>query len=57
MRFNTNGTRRESSIMLKKILNFLDYVLFLGMFYLIYLGLKHGPQIEQLIIELKGGAI
>ncbi len=57
MRFNTNGTRRESSIMLKKILNFLDYVLFLGMFYLMYLGLKHGPQIEQLIIELKGGAI
>jgi hypothetical protein len=27
------------------------------MFYIIYLGLKHGPQIEQLIIELKGGAI
>jgi len=44
-------------IMIKNILNFLDYVLFLAMFYLIYLGLKHGPQIEQLIIELKGGAI
>ena len=43
--------------MIKNLLNFLDYVLFLGMFYLIYLGLKHGPQIEQLIIELKGGAI
>ena len=43
--------------MIKNILNFLDYVLFLGMFYLMYLGLKHGPQIEQLIIELKGGAI
>jgi len=43
--------------MIKNILNFLDYVLFLAMFYLIYLGLKHGPQIEQLIIELKGGAI
>jgi len=43
--------------MIKNILNFLDYVLFLGMFYIIYLGLKHGPQIEQLIIELKGGAI
>jgi hypothetical protein len=27
------------------------------MFYIIYLGLKHGPQIEQLIIELKGGVI
>jgi hypothetical protein len=27
------------------------------MFYLIYLALKHGPQIEQLIIELKGGVI
>jgi hypothetical protein len=27
------------------------------MFYIVYLGLKHGPQIEQLIIELKGGAI
>jgi hypothetical protein len=27
------------------------------MFYLMYLGLKHGPQIEQLIIELKGGVI
>jgi hypothetical protein len=25
------------------------------MFYLIYLGLKHGVAIEQLIIELKGG--
>ena len=23
--------------------------------YFMYLGLKHGPQIEQLIIELKGG--
>jgi hypothetical protein len=45
------------SIMIKNILNFLDYILFLGMFYLMYLGLKHGPQIEQLIIELKGGAI
>lgn len=43
--------------MLKNILNFLDYVLFLAMFYLMYLGLKHGPQIEQLIIELKGGVI
>jgi len=43
--------------MIKNILNFLDYVLFLAMFYIIYLGLKHGPQIEQLIIELKGGAI
>ena len=43
--------------MIKNLLNFLDYVLFLGMFYIIYLGLKHGPQIEQLIIELKGGAI
>jgi threonine/homoserine/homoserine lactone efflux protein len=42
------------SIVIKNILNFLDYVLFLGMFYLIYLGLKHGPRIEQLIIELKG---
>ena len=44
-------------IMIKNILNFLDYVLFVGMFYLMYLGLKHRPQIEQLIIELKGGAI
>ena len=43
--------------MIKNILNFLDYVLFLGMFYIIYLSLKHGPQIEQLIIELKGGVI
>jgi len=43
--------------MIKNILNFLDYVLFLGMFYLMYLALKHGPQIEQLIIELKKGAI
>jgi len=41
----------------EEIFSFLDYVLFLGMFYIIYLGLKHGPQIEQLIIELKGGAI
>ena len=57
MRFNTNGTRRESSIMLKNILNFLDYVLFLGMMYILYLGLKHADQINQLIIELKGGAI
>ena len=44
-------------IMIKNILNFLDYVLFLGMFYLMYLGLKYSVQIEQLIIELKGGAI
>ena len=43
--------------MIKNILNFLDYVLFLGLFYLMYLGLKHGPKIEQLIIELKGGVI
>jgi len=41
----------------EEIFSFLDYVLFLAMFYIIYLGLKHGPQIEQLIIELKGGAI
>jgi hypothetical protein len=27
------------------------------MFYIIYLGLKHADQINQLIIELKGGAI
>ena len=44
-------------IMIKNILNFLDYVLFLGMMYIIYQGLKHGSQIEQLIIELKGGVI
>ena len=43
--------------MIKNILNFLDYVLFLGMMYILYLGLKHGPQIEQLIIELKGVVI
>ena len=43
--------------MIKNILNFLDYVLFLGMFYLMYLGLKHCEAIEQLIIELKGGVI
>ena len=36
--------------MIKNILNFLDYVLFLGMFYLMYLGLKHADQINQLII-------
>ena len=43
--------------MIKNILNFLDYVLFLGMMYILYLGLKHGAALEQLIIELKGGAI
>ena len=43
--------------MIKNILNFLDYALFLGMMYILYLVLKHGPQIEQLIIELKGGVI
>ena len=43
--------------MLKNILNFLDYVLFLVMIYFCYLGLKYAPQIEQLIIELKGGVI
>ena len=43
--------------MLKNILNFLDYVLFLGMMYIVYLGLKHGPQIEQAIIQFKGGII
>jgi len=45
------------SIMIKNILNFLDYILFLGMMYILYLGLKHANQINQLIIELKGGAI
>ena len=39
----------------EEIFSFLDYVLFLGMMYILYLGLKHGPQMEQLIIELKGG--
>ena len=43
--------------MIKNILNFLDYILFLSMFYLMYLGLKYSVQIEQLIIELKGGVI
>ena len=43
--------------MIKNLLNFLDYVLFLGIMYILYLGLKHGPAIEQLIIELKGGVI
>tara|TARA_R100000900_G_scaffold132745_2_gene109291 strand:- start:10 stop:141 length:132 start_codon:yes stop_codon:yes gene_type:complete len=43
--------------MIKNILNFLDYVLFLGFIYITYLGLKYAPQLEQLIIELKGGAI
>ena len=47
----------ERGRMIKNILNFLDYVLFLAMFYLMYLGLKHSAAIEQLIIELKGGAI
>ena len=41
----------------EEIFSFLDYVLFLGMMYILYLGLKHGPAIEQLIIELKGGVI
>tara|TARA_R100001163_G_scaffold365_1_gene582 strand:+ start:1157 stop:1321 length:165 start_codon:yes stop_codon:yes gene_type:complete len=41
----------------EEIFSFLDYVLFLGMFYLMYLGLKHADQINQLIIELKGGVI
>ena len=43
--------------MIKNILNFLDYVLFLVMIYFCYLGLKYAPKIEQLIIELKGGLI
>ena len=43
--------------MMKNIKNFLDYVLFLAMFYIIYLGCKHGPQIEQAIIQFKGGII
>jgi len=41
----------------EEIFSFLDYVLFLGMFYIIYLGLKHSEQINQLIIELKGSVI
>jgi hypothetical protein len=45
------------SIMIKNILNFLDYVLFLVMIYFCYLGLKYAAQIEQLIIGLKGGVI
>jgi hypothetical protein len=52
-----NDNEKKKAVWLKIYLTFLDYVLFLGMFYIIYLGLKHGPQIEQLIIELKGGAI
>ena len=43
--------------MIKNLLNFLDYVLFLVMIYFCYLGLKYSVQIEQLIIELKGGVI
>ena len=43
--------------MIKNILNFLDYVIFLIFFYLCYLGLKYAPQIESLIIDLKGGII
>ena len=43
--------------MIKNILNFLDYVLFLVMMYFCYLGLKYADQINQLIIELKGGVI
>jgi len=42
---------------MKNILNFLDYVLFLVLIYIMYLGLKYSVQIEQLIIELKGGVI
>ena len=41
----------------EEIFSFLDYVLFLAIFYLMYLGLKHADQINQLIIELKGGVI
>jgi hypothetical protein len=41
----------------EEIFSFLDYVLFLVMIYFCYLGLKYAPQIEQLIIELKGGVI
>jgi len=48
---------KERKTMIKNILNFLDYVLFLIMIYFCYLGLKYAPQIEQLIIELKGGVI
>ena len=47
----------KEETMIKNILNFLDYVLFLAMMYFCYLGLKYAPQIEQLIIELKGGVI
>jgi len=43
--------------MIKNLLNFLDYILFLVMIYFCYLGLKYSVQIEQLIIELKGGVI
>ena len=42
---------------MKNILNFLDYILFLVLIYIMYLGLKYSVQIEQLIIELKGGVI
>jgi hypothetical protein len=48
---------KERETMIKNILNFLDYILFLVMIYFCYLGLKYAPQIEQLIIELKGGVI
>jgi len=41
----------------EEIFSFLDYVLFLAMMYFCYLGLKYSEQINQLIIELKGGVI
>ena len=42
---------------MKIISEVLDYISFLLLLYFCYLGLKYAPQIESLIIDLKGGVI
>ena len=42
---------------MKIISEVLDYISFLLLLYGCYLGLKYAPQIESLIIEMKGGII
>jgi len=42
---------------MKIISEVLDYISFLLLLYFCYLGLKYAPQLEALIIEMKGGLI
>jgi len=50
-------TNKKGGCLMKIISEVLDYISFLLLLYFCYLGLKYAPQIESLIIEMKGGVI